>query len=476
MKIYNTLTRKVEQFKPLTDKEVCVYNCGPTVYDYMHIGNLRKFVFDDTLRRTLEANAYNVKQTMNITDVGHLVSDDDEGEDKLEKAAHREGKTVWQVAETYIQSFKDDMRAINALEPNTHSGDEVYSRATKFVPQQIKMIEILLNKGFAYQTKQAIYFDVNKLASYGELTGQKLTDKEIGVRKDVVTDKNKHHPQDFAVWFFTVERFAHHDMHWDSPWGEGFPGWHLECSAIIHAILGDPIDIHTGGVDNIGTHHVNEMAQTEAAFGHKLANYWVHSEHLLVGGHRMAKSAGNFYTLNDVVKRGFEALSLRLLFLQSHYRTQMNFSWENLESAQNRLRSWRNTSELIWQAPGQNIYVLEFDQAAEKVKKFMADDLNSPLALAEVSQTMSLVETNLLATGKENAFLDYLKTLDKLFGLDLSQVKDISASQKQAIAEREQARHLKDWPKSDKIRKKLESQGISLRDTAHGAVWFRIYS
>ncbi|HSX16031.1 MAG TPA: cysteine--tRNA ligase, partial [Candidatus Saccharimonadales bacterium] len=258
MNLYNTLSRKVEALKPIKDGEVSLYTCGPTVYNYYHIGNLRNAVFNDTLRRTLVASGLDVKHVMNITDVGHLVSDADEGEDKLEKGAAREGKTVWEVAEHYTDAFKADMAAMNVLPPSVNPGREKnstdpYARATDFIPEQIEMVQKLLDGGFAYQTKQAIYFDVTKLPSYGELSGQKLADKEVAARSDVVTDPEKHHPYDFAVWFFAVGHFADHTMRWDSPWGEGFPGWHLECSAIIHATLGDPIDIHTGGVDHIGT-------------------------------------------------------------------------------------------------------------------------------------------------------------------------------------------------------------------------------
>jgi cysteinyl-tRNA synthetase len=291
IKVFNTLTRRIEDFKPISEEVVTLYTCGPTVYDYQHIGNFRKLVFDDTLRRTLSSSGYNVKHVMNITDVGHLVSDADEGEDKLEKGATREGKTVWQVAEHFTQAFKQDSDKLNILKPNGYKGEnDNYARATDFINEQIDLIKILISKDFAYISENAIYFDVAKLPDYGELSGQKLSDKEVGVREEVVTDSNKRSPQDFALWFFLKGHYQHHAMHWPSPWGNGFPGWHLECSAIIHTLLKDPIDIHTGGVDLIGVHHTNEIAQTEAAYGNKLANYWVHSEHLLVDG----QSTDNF--------------------------------------------------------------------------------------------------------------------------------------------------------------------------------------
>ncbi|MBX4197590.1 cysteine--tRNA ligase, partial [Candidatus Saccharibacteria bacterium] len=329
MKVYNTLSRQVEDFQPLRPDLVRLYTCGPTVYDYAHIGNLRAYVFNDTLRRVLEAADYQVKHVMNITDVGHLVSDEDEGEDKLERGAARDQKSVQEIAEFYIEAFEADIAQLNILPPNGYRGPHgPYALATDFIEQQVEIVKILIDKDFAYQTEQAIYFDVSKPQDYGKLTGQKLSDKEVAARAEVVTDAAKRHPQDFGLWFFRTGRFANHSLHWPSPWGDGFPGWHLECSAIIHATLGEPIDIHTGGVDHIGTHHTNEIAQTEAAFGIQLAKYWMHNEHLLVDNQKMSKSKGNYFRLQDIIDHDYEPLALRLLFLQSHYRSQMNFTWE----------------------------------------------------------------------------------------------------------------------------------------------------
>ncbi|MDO8591918.1 MAG: cysteine--tRNA ligase [bacterium] len=471
-KFFNSLSRKVDDFKPIKTGEVSLYTCGPTVYDYMHIGNLRKFVFDDTLRRTLEASSYKVRHAMNITDVGHLVSDEDDGEDKLEKGAKREGKTVWEVAEHYIEAFVSDVSALNILPPNAHTGNGNYSRATDFVSEQIEMVETLIEKGYAYQTEQAIYFDVTKLPSYGELTGQSLSDKEVGARPDVVTDKNKHHPQDFGLWFFTVGRFVNHDMRWDSPWGEGFPGWHLECSAIIHAVLRDPIDIHTGGVDNIGTHHVNEMAQTEAAYGHKLANYWMHAEHLLVNEQRMGKSLGNFYTLADIKKKGYDPLALRLLYLQAHYRKQMNFSWEALDGAQaflNRLQAWADLQfqpNLGHRKDAGALYA----KATVDIQKALNDDLNTGQALAVLSRLANTAEQEGVEPKRLTTFLEQI---DQLLGLGLSGRKDISDEVKSLIAAREEARMRGDWENADELRSKLLAQSIEINDTPHGPAWFR---
>lgn len=467
MRLYNTLTRKLEDFQPLNAGQATLYTCGPTVYNYYHIGNLRNAVFNDTLRRTLAAVGCSVKHVMNITDVGHLVSDGDEGEDKLETGAIREGKTVWEVASHYTEAFKRDMAAINVLPPSVDPGrsknksaHDPYARATDFIPEQIDMVQRLLDKDFAYQTTQAIYFDVTKLPNYGELTGQKLSEKEVAARTDVVTDPDKRHPYDFAVWFFTTGHFATHTMRWASPWGEGFPGWHLECSAIIHVTLGDPIDIHTGGVDHIGTHHPNEMAQTEAAFGHRLARYWIHNEFILVDGAKMAKSKGNAYTLKDITDHGFHPLALRLLYLQAHYRSELNFSWESLEAAQNTLLNLYAWADQTHQAPDPGLS----GNWLQPITSAIEHDLNTPLALGALFA--------LINNGSPSQ--DDLHELDKLFGLGLSGRTGITADQKQLIAGRESARQQKDWAKADQLRDQLREQGIEIDDTPAGPRWRRI--
>lgn len=473
MKLYNTLTRKVEDFEPANNGEVSLYTCGPTVYNYYHIGNLRNAVFNDTLRRTLEASGYSVKHVMNITDVGHLVGDGDDGEDKLETGAKREGKTVWQVAEHYTKAFKSDMVAINVLTANAYHSDKYddnYARATEFIDQQIEMVKLLIEKGFAYQTKQAIYFDVTKLPDYGILSGQRLADKEVGARSDVITDPDKKNPHDFAVWFFTVGHFKGHSMQWESPWGNGFPGWHLECSAIIHATLGDPVDIHTGGVDHIGTHHPNEMAQTEAAFGHPLAHFWVHNEFVLVDGAKMAKSKGNSFTLKDIVDRGFDPLAYRLLVLQAHYRSELNFSWENLEAAQNSLKNFSAWADLQFQTSSSNSLATNYIEALAAIKQELQEDLRTPQALAFLNGMVNRIDE----LGIDSvAVRDAAKEVDNLLGLQLSAREDINDDQKQILAERQKARDDKDWVKSDELRDELKEQGIAVRDTEHGPIWSR---
>ncbi len=473
MKLYNTLKRKVEEFTPEKANTVSLYTCGPTVYDYYHIGNLRNAVFNDTLRRTLEAHGYDTKHVMNITDVGHLVSDADDGDDKLEKGAAREGKTVWEVARHYTHAFKDDMTAMNVLPPNGYKdkkNDDNYARATDFIDEQVGMVEQLIKNGFAYQTKQAIYFDVTKLPSYGVLSGQKLSDKETGARTDVITDAEKRNSHDFAVWFFAVGHFANHTMQWDSPWGNGFPGWHLECSAIIHATLGDPIDIHTGGIDHIGTHHPNEMAQTEAAFGHQLAHYWVHNEFVLVDGTKMSKSKGNDYTLKDVTDRGFDPLALRLLYLQAHYRTELNFSWDNLESAQNRLNRWRAIADLLWQKDKWLVDSEASHKHEGAILEPLSNDLDTPKALEIIEQAFSKFEKLQLCSG---CLQSVLKNIQNYLGINLAG-KDLNDECKTLLINRQESRDNKDWSNSDKIRDELQKQAVGVRDTDNGQIWFRL--
>jgi cysteinyl-tRNA synthetase len=471
MKVYNTASRQVEEFKPINDGQVKLYTCGPTVYDYAQIGNLRAFVFDDTLRRVLSASGFEVKHVMNITDVGHLVSDEDEGEDKLEKGAAREHKTVWQVAEFFIEAFFNDVKALNILEPNGYDGPHgLYARATDFIDGQVDLVKLLVDKGFAYQTEQAIYFDVSQLSDYGKLTGQNLSDKEVAARVEVITDDQKRHPQDFAVWFFGVGRFANHSMRWPSPWGEGFPGWHLECSAIIHATLGEPIDIHTGGVDHIGTHHTNEIAQTEAAYGVRLANYWMHNEHLLVDGRKMSKSSGNYVKLSDITERGIDPLALRLLFLQSHYRSQTNFTWQSLEAAQTTLNNFYAWADLQFQGFKSDRLKENYSLAYDKLLSSMQHDLATPEALGWFNGMVGRTDD----LGIDSySIAEYAKKVDGLFGLGLSDRKDISDEVKSLISQREAAREAKDWQAADSKRNKLLEHKIEINDSPNGSIWRR---
>ena len=316
LKLYNTLTCKKEIFKPLRKDRVGLYTCGPTVYNYAHIGNLRTYVFEDILRRTLEYAGFKVRHVMNITDVGHLVSDADEGEDKLEKGARREGKSVWDITKFYTDAFLKDIEKLNIKKAN------YILPATKYIKEQIKIIEVLFKKGYAYETPQAVYFNVSKFKNYTKLSRQKLSQKITGAREEVVVDTQKRNPYDFALWFKVVGRFEHHTMRWPSPWGIGFPGWHIECSAISSSKLGQPFDIHTGAVDHINVHHTNEIAQSEVAFGKPLAKIWMHGEFLLIDSSKMAKSRDNFFTLETTINKGFTPLAFRYLVLNAHYRSK----------------------------------------------------------------------------------------------------------------------------------------------------------
>lgn len=469
MKLYNTLGRSVESFEPIKPGQVKMYSCGPTVYDYQHLGNYSGYIYWDVLARLLKSQGYEVKRVMNITDVGHLDSDADEGEDKLEKGAKREGKTARQVADFYTTDFLKSMELLN-LEP-----PDEYAEATDFIDQQIAMVKILSDRGFAYQTKQAIYFDVTKLDDYGKLTGQKLSEKEVGARSDVVTDSAKHHPQDFALWFFTVGRFADHEMHWPSPWGDGFPGWHLECSAIIHATLGDPIDIHTGGVDHIGTHHTNEIAQTKAAFGHKLANFWLHNNHMMVDGKKISKSLGNGLTLKDLADKGYSPMDFKMLVLQSHYRSQSNFTWEALAVAKLRLTKYYSFSDLQFQTSdirtaSSDSFIRSFNAVVED----LCEDLNSTKALINLDVLADITLEDGLSSANLINHKEYLSKIDMLLGLDLSNREDVANDLKKLIAEREEARKTENWDKSDELRDQLAGNGIGIRDTEHGPIWHRL--
>jgi cysteinyl-tRNA synthetase len=462
MKLYNTLSRMQETLQPLKPGQVSLYTCGPTVYHYMQIGNLRKYVFDDVLRRTLQASGLAVNHVMNITDVGHLTSDADAGDDKLQSRATKEGKTVWEVAGFYTKSVLQDFADLGILP----AGKLV--KATDAIEQQVDMVKVLMDQGFAYQTPQAIYFDTTKLTDYGKLTGQNLSDKEVGVRDEVVTDPDKHHPADFALWFFTVGHFAHHEMRWPSPWGEGFPGWHLECSAIIERELGTTIDIHTGGVDHIGTHHTNEIAQSEAAHdGAPLAQIWVHQEFLMVDGGKMSKSRGTAYRLKDVTDKGFDPLALRLLYLQSHYRTQQNFTWEIMESSQNALDSLNAWADLQFQNLINPKLAESYHQLFNHIVDAMQNDLDTPTAYRLMMQMIGEGQLD------SAAITEYAKKLDTYFGLGLTQREDISSEQKELIAKRQQARQSKDFLEADRLRKQLAHQGIEVDDTLDGPRWHR---
>ena len=453
LKLYNTLSRKIENFEPINPPHVGMYSCGPTVYDYTHIGHLRKYVGDDILRRILEINRYEVKHVMNITDVGHLVSDEDAGEDKMEKGARESGRSVWEVAKFFEDYFWKSVDTVNTKRPN------IVAKATEHIREQIKLIHRLEKNGFIYITEHAIYFDISKFPNYTKLSGQKLEEKAVGAREDVFIDKQKKNPQDFALWFFTVGHFKDHTMRWPSHWGEGFPGWHIECSAMSMEYLGDSFDIHTGGIDHISVHHTNEIAQSEAASGKQFVKYWVHHNFLIVDGEKMSKSKKNFYRIDEIVEKGFDPLALRYLFLTAHYRDKLNFTWKSLESAQNALNNLR---ELIrgWDEPkiGCAQYEQDFIEA-------LNNDLNTPQSLAVL---WGMVRSDYPSSAKAKSILE----MDKVLGLKLDEYLGkplkIPARVRKLVEEREKIRKEGAFKKSDQIRKEIKKLGYEIEDTQKG--------
>ena len=466
MKLYNTLTRKIEEIKPLNPPEVSVYSCGPTVYDYPHIGNWFTFIRYDILIRALKSAGFNPKWVMNITDVGHLTSDADEGEDKLEVGAKREGKTAWDIAKKYTDYFVDAMEKLNMQKP------DYLEKATNNIESQIELIKKLQEKGYTYATDDGVYYNTSKFADYSKLAKLDLERLKPGAR--VVVNPQKKNPTDFALWKFSPKD-RKRDMEWDSPWGKGFPGWHLECSAIAMKYLGETLDIHAGGIDHIPTHHTNEIAQSEAATGKKFVNHWMHANFLLVDNKKVAKSAGTFYTLEDIEKKGFSLEAFRLLVLESHYRTEAHFSWQNLKSAQNRLIGLQNISDLRWQPKVSNTS-FDLTKDYEAMLESLEDDLNTPQALSMISLWLvdEIEKIGFLPTNMLEDFQELLKKMDDLLGLQLAGRSDITGEQKLIIEEREKARKTKDWAKADELRKKLEEQGIGIKDTDHGPIWSRL--
>ena len=459
MKLYNTLTRKVEKLVPITDSQVKLYTCGPTVYSALQIGNWMAYIRWDVLVRTLKASGYDLNWVMNITDVGHLVSDADDGEDKMEKGAKAEGKTAWEVAQKYTDDFQAGMKVLNILQPTT------LAKATDHIQEQIDLIQKLEVKDYTYIIDDGVYFDTSKFPAYGALAQLKLDELKEGARVEV--NPQKHNPTDFALWKFSPTD-TKRDMEWDSPWGKGFPGWHIECSAMAMKYLGDTLDIHTGGIDHIPVHHTNEIAQSEAVTGKKFANIWVHSNFLTIGGAKLSKSAGNSYTLQDLQAKGYAPLDFRMFALQSHYRTEANFTWEALDGAKSRLRRWRAIAVMQWQArPGTAEYTFE------EALPHLQNNLDTPQALAAIERTFNQFENGIIESGLGD-FTKYLSSIDDLLGLDLTKQSDIDDSQKDLLKQRTAAREAKDWTKSDELRDQLKSQGIEVRDTSNGQLWSRL--
>ncbi|MHB8903862.1 MAG: cysteine--tRNA ligase [Patescibacteria group bacterium] len=450
--LYNTLSRKKEEFKPIIKDEVGLYTCGPTVYNYAHLGNLRTYIFEDILKRTLEYNDYKVKHVMNITDVGHLTGDMDMGEDKLEAGAKREGKSAWEIAEFYTDSFKEDLSSLNIEEPN------IWCKATDNIPEQIALIETLEKKGYTYKTSDGIYFDTSKIKNYNQLSHLPLAELKEGARVEINIEKKN--PTDFALWKFSPKD-SKRQMEWSSPWGIGFPGWHIECSAMSLKFLKDQLDIHCGGIDHINIHHTNEIAQSEAATGKKFFNYWMHGAFLNIpGGKKMAKSDNNFLTLeNALIKNNIDPLAYRFAALQVHYRKPMEYSDTGLKQAQAGLNSLLNQISLLGQEIG--MVSLEFK---EKFLEVINDDLNMPRALAIVSLVL---KSKISSADKLATILDF----DRVFGLKLDLVNrpvELPVNIQKLVNEREAARVAKNWTEADKLRIEIEKQDYLVEDTKDG--------
>ncbi len=456
LSLYNTRTRKKEEFKPLVDKKVGLYTCGPTVYNYAHIGNLRTYVFEDILRRVLKYNGFEVNHVMNITDVGHLTDDADQGEDKMEKGSKREGKTAWEIAEFYTQAFKDDMQALNLLEPHT------WCKATDHIEEQIAQVQTLIDRGFTYETSDGIYFDTTKLDDYGKLANLQNQELKAGERVDMGEKKN---PHDFALWKRSVPKGASPEqsegsvrqMEWEAFGFKGFPGWHIECSAMSMKYLGDQFDIHCGGIDHIPVHHTNEVAQAESSSGVKpWVNFWLHGEFLVIDEARMGKSKGNFITMNTLKEKKVSPLSYRYFLLQTHYRKQLNFSWEALEAAASGLKNLRNLVANIPDHAARDPYVREQFVTA------INDDLNMPEALAT------------LWKGLKNHQLDLEMVIefDKVLGLKLHDPNrknvEIPEEVQKLLDARQLARDEKNWEESDRLREEISGLGFVVKDRDDG--------
>lgn len=464
MKFSNTKTRQIDEFTPLEPGKVSLYTCGPTVYNYLHVGNWVAYIRWDILVRTLQASGYGVTRVMNITDVGHLVSDGDDGEDKMEKGAKREGKTAWEVAKMYTDDFLDGMKKLNLIEPT------FVTKATDYIPQQIALVKALDDKGFAYVIDDGVYFDTSKFPQYADFAHLDLADQEAGAR--VEFNPQKRNSSDFALWKFSPAG-EQRDMEWESPWGKGFPGWHLECSAMAMDKLGETIDIHTGGIDHIPVHHTNEIAQSEAATGKPFANYWIHNNFLMVDGTKVSKSLGNTYTLQDLAEKGFSPEDFRTFVLQSHYSTESNFTWDNLQSAKNRLVGLRNFAALRWQTVD-SAPAYDFSKISDRMLASLANDMDTPKALMALNEVAAAINEQFVNSSGSESFNVFLQFVDVVLGLDLANVEDITDDQKTLIAKRAQARTDKDWAKSDEIRDELKKQGIEVRDASTGQIWSRV--
>lgn len=468
--LYNTLHRKKEIFEPINPPEVGFYSCGPTVYDYQHIGNMRAFLTADLIKRILTYNGYQVTHVMNITDVGHLASDADTGEDKIEKGARREGKTAWEIAEFYTDKYLEDCKALNIIPP------DVQPRATEHIKDQIKLIQELEEKGYTYVIDDGVYFDTSKFPSYGALARLNLEDQEEGAR--VAVNPQKKNPSDFALWKFSPADKTR-EMEWESPWGKGFPGWHIECSAMSMKYLGKTFDIHSGGMDHIPVHHTNEIAQSEAATEKPFVKYWLHNEFLVTGDdEKMAKSKGTFITIDSLIKDGYDPLDYRFSILQTHYRSPMTFSLAMMDAAREGRARLNQFARLIYSIREKAVENTKDKYLRKKKEEFHAainDDFNTPQALAVVFELVkdinSQISNDTLSVSPLSIW-EWLLDVDKVLGLKLKQTAELAAEVppeiEELLARRQAARSAKDWETSDKLRDKISSLGWVVEDTDEG--------
>ena len=452
---YNTLTRKKELFKPINEKEVRIYSCGPTVYKDATIGNMRTSIFQDVLRRVLRYNGYKLKHAMNITDVGHLVSDGDEGEDKMVKSAREEHKSPEEIAKYYTKLFFDDLKALNIETP------EIICKATDHIKEMLEYVKVLVKKGYAYETSTAIYFDISKLDKYPVLSNLNVEEQKAGARVEV--DKEKKNPYDFALWIKAPEN---HLMKWDSPWGPSYPGWHIECSAMGQKYLGEQFDIHTGGIDLIPTHHENEIAQSKGYCGKIPARVWMHGEYLLIDGGKMSKSLGNVYLLKDIINKGFNPLTYKLFTYSSHYRNKLNFTWEGIESSEKALERLKNGYKLHLNGTDdvEDDIINEYE---EKFHKAINDDLNMPLAMSIVWEVVRYQK-------KASKLAKLLLKFDGVLGLKIDEddnnIKDLEVPEEilKLVEQRKVARENKNWEESDRLRDVINEKGYIIKDTKNG--------
>jgi cysteinyl-tRNA synthetase len=459
MKLYNTLTRQKEEFKSLKEGVASIYSCGPTVYQYAHIGNMRSYVFMDILRRVLQYNGYKLEHVMNITDVGHLVSDADEGEDKMMKTAKQVQKSPWEIAEFYTAAFMNDISLLNIEKP------EYIPKATEYIEEMLEFVEELVNKGYGYETGDGIYFDIMKFKDYGKLSGLDLEGQIAGARVDV--NEEKRHPADFALWKKAPKE---HIMQWPSRWGMGYPGWHIECSAMSRKLLGDEFDIHTGGVDHIPVHHENEIAQSEALLGHPAVHYWLHGEFLLVDNGKMSKSLGNTYTVSDLREKGYNPLAFRYMCLNANYRSKLNFTWDGIKSAQVALDRLLEGVLSHKNAPEDAKADPEFVRSMEgEFNEAINDDLNIPRALGAAWNIAR-------HPVKSRELYKLLVKMDNVFALDFEKAQqkpaageaELEPEIKEMVDRRQQARKDKNWKLADEIRDQLSAMGYQLEDTPQG--------